>query len=236
MVEQITHIEHPIDVMSLMHKAFDALSLRVEKMADQGQDGSDLGEFSGAFAFWIKQLLFHATMEDKYMTAPLTDSQPARDNETEHAELAEHGGKLVEYINVGDEAALSESVKSAMLALEEDQHRGLLEKVSEVEEVLKTELGRDRVVTRTRRHLFQLVMELRVLEFDHFENEEAFVLSLVRDQMDEHQQLEMVRHLLIDDEAENPRWVIDWVSEELVPVERALLSDLEERFTEVATG
>ena len=79
-------------------------------------------------------------------------------------------------------------------------------------------------------------MELRVLEFDHFENEEAFVVPLVRDQMDEHQQLEMVRHLLIDDEAENPRWVIEWVFEELTPVERTLLSELEERFTAVASG
>ena len=34
-------------------------------------------------------------------------------------------------------------------------------------------------------------------------------------------------HLLIDDEAENPRWVIEWVFEELTPVERTLLSELE---------
>ena len=231
MIEQITRIDSPIDVMSLMHVAFRAASDRTEKLAADAQDGGDLKKFNESFDFWIKQLLYHATTEDEYMTGPLTDSQPARDNEAEHAELVEHGGGIIEFLGKGDAAGLAENVKAAMLAMEGEQHREILEKVAEVEEVLKREIGESRVLARTRRHLYRRVMALRVLEFDHFENEEAFVIPIVRERMSEQEQLAVARRLLIDEEAEDPRWIIDWVASELDEDQRKLLSDLEARFS-----
>ncbi|MCH8062045.1 MAG: hypothetical protein IH861_06040, partial [Chloroflexi bacterium] len=93
-----------------------------------------------------------------------------------------------------------------------------------------------KVVARTRRHLYRRVMGLRVLEFDHFENEEAFVCSIVRDRMSEKEQLDIVRRLLIDDTADDPRWIIDWVAEELEPRERKLLAELEARFAPLTSA
>ena len=232
MAQEITKLDGPIDVMYLMHVAFEALSERVERLAAKGQEGGDLSEFRESFDLWVKQLLYHATAEDTYMTAPLVNCQPARDNEAEHAKLAEQGRELVEFLDRGDEAGISDSIKSTVLALEEQEHRELADRLREVEEVLKKEMGREKVVARTRRHLYQRVMELRVLEFDHFENEEAFVLPLVRDRIGEQQQLELIRYLLIENQAENPRWIIDWVGSELTPKERALLDALEARFSE----
>jgi hypothetical protein len=225
----VTELDSPIDVMYLMHNAFQAVSARTEQLAAEGESGKDLRAFRESFDLWIKQLLFHATAEDKYMTANLVDSQPARDNEAEHAELVQHGGDLIEYMDKGDAAGLAENVKTAMLALEEEQHRELVEKVQEVEELLKQEIGEERVVARTRRHLYRRVMALRILEFDHFENEEAFVLPIVRERMNAEQELELARRLLIDEEAEDPRWVIDWVASELAPGERGLLDELDAR-------
>jgi recombinational DNA repair ATPase RecF len=74
-------------------------------------------------------------------------------------------------------------------------------------------------------------MALRVLEFDHFENEEAFVVTVVAERMSEAQQLEVARRLLIDEEGDDPRWIIDWVASELDDDQRKLLSDLEGRFS-----
>jgi hypothetical protein len=234
MAEEITRLEDPIDVMNLMHKAFRAVSERVEKLAAQGEDGGDLTEFNEGFQFWIKQLLFHATAEDKYMTGPLTDCQPARDNESEHAELVQHGGGLIGFLGKGDAAGLEENVQAAMASLEERQHQELAEKAQEVEAALKTALGESRVTARTRRHLYRRVMALRILEYDHFENEEAFVCSLIKERRSEKEQLELAKRLLIDDEAEDPRWIIDWVASELTPTERNLLTEVENRFSEVA--
>jgi hypothetical protein len=230
MIEQTTRIDNPIEVMSLMHVAFRAASERTEELASKAQDGGDLAKFNESFNFWIKQLLYHATAEDKYMTGPLTDSQPARDNETEHAELVEHGGGIIEFLGKGDAAGLTENVQAAMLAMEGEEHKELLEKVAEVEEVLKKGIGETRVVARTRRHLYRRVTALRVLEFDHFENEEAFVVTIVAEKMSEQEQLGVAKHLLIDEEADDPRWIIDWVASELNDDERKLLSDLEGRF------
>ena len=233
MVKDITRLDSPIDVMGLMHKAFRAVSERVEKLAAQSEGGGNLKAFTAAYQFWIKQLLHHATAEDQYMTAQLVGCQPARDNETEHAELARQGGDLVAFLEKGDAAGLEENVRAAMASLEQEQHRKLTDKVQEVETALKTALGETKVAARTRRHLYRRVVGLRILEYDHFENEEAFVCSLVRERMTEREQLELTRHLLIDDKAENPRWIIDWVAGELLPRERKLLDDLDGRFAEV---
>ena len=235
MTTEITRLDSPIDVMHLMHKAFRQLSERMELEMFRRQEGGDLSAFTALFEIWAKRILFHATAEDAYMTAPLVDSQPARDNEAEHADLAQQAGSLVAFLEKGDFAGLEANVKAAMAALEDQQHQELAEKLHDVEEVLKREIGEDRVLARTRRHLYRKVVDLRVLEYDHFENEEAFVLPLVRDRMTEAEQLNVARHLLIDEESDDPRWIIDWVCSELTTGERMLLAGLELRLNRVST-
>lgn len=66
-------------------------------------------------------------------------------------------------------------------------------------------MGDKKVTARTIRHIHSRIMSVRILELDHFENEEAFVVNLVRDEIDEAGQLYMVRRLLIDETAEPPR-------------------------------
>ena len=226
-----THrLEDPIDVMPLMHKAFRAVSDRTEAMAANASNFEDVSELNEVFGYWIKQLLHHATVEDEVMTGPLKDNQPARDNETEHTELAGKAGDLISFIAMGNAAGLEESVREAAFSLEEEQHLALEERFHEVEAALKDVLGEKKVTARTIRHIHSRLIGVRILELDHFENEEAFVLSLVRDEMDEAQQLNIVRRLLIDESAEDPRWIIDWVYSELDAEDQALLKDLENRF------
>ena len=227
---EITRLDDPIDVMALIHKAFRSLSGRIDTLAEGIMEGGDIGEVKEAFDWWLKQLVHHAAVEDEHMTAPLRECQQARDNETEHAELAGHGTRLVHFIALGELAGVKESVREASFSLEEDQHRELEEWIHEVENAFIAALGNRRVAARTRRHLYRKLMALRVLELDHFENEEAFVVSLVRQEMDETQQLDLVKRLLIDESADNPRWVIDWLTSELGPGERDLVAGLEKRF------
>ena len=76
-------------------------------------------------------------------------------------------------------------------------------------------------------------MALHVLEFDHFENEETFVLPLVREGFREQQQLEMMDRPLFDGNTDNPRCIIDWMASELPSTQRALLLYLKKRLAEV---
>jgi hemerythrin superfamily protein len=236
MAQVTTKLEAPIDMMILMHKAFRAQSERTEALAAEAQGGGDLGPLTEAFGFWMKQLLYHATIEDKVMTAPLTDCQPARDNESEHAELAAQGTGLVAFIEKGDAAGLEESVKAAMLSMEDEQHKELADKATEIESALKEALGESTVTARTRRHLYRRIMALRILEYDHFENEEAFVCSVVKERMSEQEQLEMVKHILTEEGADDPRWIIQWVSDEISSEEREWLAGLESRFSNGSGG
>ena len=228
--ENISKLEHPIDVMPLMHKAFRAKSGRTEALAAQASTIEDIAELNEAFGFWVKQILYHATVEDEVMTAPLQNSQPARDNEAEHAVLAGKAGELANLIACGKTARLEDSARESAFTLEEKQHKELGERSHEVEEALKEALGEKKVTALTIRHLHTQSVGVRMLELTHFHHEEAFVCSLVRDEIDEAGQLSMIRRLLIDDSAEDPRWIIDWVHSELDTAERAQLDELENRF------
>ena len=233
-------LEDPIDVMPLMHKAFRAVSDRTEALAANAKTIEDIAELNEAFGFWVKQILYHATVEDEVLTGPLKASgqpvrEPVQDNEDEHAALAGKAGELAEFIAEGNGAGLAESVREAAFTLEDEQHQELEDRFHEVEAALAQVLGEKKVTARTIRHIHSRVLGVRILELDHFENEEAFVCSLVRDEIDEAGQLYMTRRLLIDDSAEDPRWIIDWVYSELDEADQALLKDLEVRFQGAVT-
>ena len=233
--DEIRVLESPIDVMYLMHKAFMIHSERTEALADKAQSGGDIKELAEALDGWLAQLLYHAKIEDEFMTGPLKDTllqdgrTPLRENEKEHEELRQKGGALADYMEQGDHASLRSEVASMALAMEDRDHAELMGKAEEVEKAIRDAIGEEQVLARTRRHLYQSVMSFRVTEFDHFENEEAFVLPVVKDQMEHSQELECVRKLLFDDESVEPRWIIDFVAGELEGNERELLNELEKQ-------
>ena len=86
------------------------------------------------------------------------------------------------------------------------------------------------IITRTKQHLYRQVVSLRITQEDHLESEEALVLPMVRQRLTEEQQLTVARALLIDDQADDPRWIVDWVTRDLSSGEQKLLADLEARF------
>ncbi len=75
---------------------------------------------------------------------------------------------------------------------------------------------------------------MRNAQEDHLESEEAFILPEIYQRFSEEDQLQMVRRLLLDGDAEEPRWILDWVVRCLTPAEQRVLNDLEARFEGVA--
>lgn len=228
----------PIDGMYLIHKALRVEAARVEEMVRTFNEGASLQPMIGAFNLWASALAFHAQQEDDHMTARMPGFPPARDNESEHRELGSLLGNLGALMERGDHRSMKTCVKDAMVALQEEQHGELVERLEEVMEVLNGEIGHSRVVARTQRHLYRCLVGLRVAQDDHLECEEEFVLPKIRETFDEAAQLEMMRTLLIDDEAEDPMWVMNWVSERLFLEERGYLKELAARFSlaDSATG
>ena len=58
------------------------------------------------------------------------------------------------------------------------------------------------------------------------------VLPLLRENLSPESQLEVVGGLLIDRDADDQRWVIDWMSQDLTPKENELLLELESRISQ----
>ena len=111
----------------------------------------------------------------------------------------------------------------------EAAHQRLAQRLEEIRTYLR-EIDHDAVTTRTRRRLFGKVVALRIDQDDHLEEEEEFVLPIIRERIGEAQQLEMVRRLLLDPNAEDEEWVLDWLVQDLTDSERQVLIDLVARF------
>jgi hypothetical protein len=89
MPQEITHLNHPIDVMYLIHKAIRAEARRTRQAAEQLEIGSNFKTFINAFYQWATALGYHEEAEYKYLIPHLSQSLPARHNETGHKELLE---------------------------------------------------------------------------------------------------------------------------------------------------
>lgn len=228
---QTTSLEHPIDSMRLIHKALRCEAARVEEMVRLLDEGDSLQPVRSAFNQWASALAFHAQQEDDHMTGLMPDYQPARVNEAEHAALEPILSDITGMLDTHDNRGLADRVKALVAALHEEQHVQLFEKLEDVMAVLNEEIGRTKVVARTHRHLFQSVVTLRVTQDDHLECEEEFVLPEIRQTFGNAEQLAMVRALLIDEVAEDQRWVVEWVAQYLSPEEREVLAVLEKELS-----
>ena len=230
---QIVGLECPIDAMFLIHKALKSEAARVEEMVRLLEEGDSLQPVRCAFNLWASALAFHAQQEDENMTGLMPDFQPARDNEAEHATLEPILSDITTKLNNDDSRGLADRVKDLVAALHEEQHLQLFERLEDVMEVLNEEIGRTKVIARTHRHLYQSVVALRVAQDDHLECEEEFVLPKIREIFQEPEQISMARSLLIDDLAEDKRWVLDWISGHLGNEERQFMASLEKRLDPV---
>src|SRR5215510_10453428 len=67
-------------------------------------------------------------------------------------------------------------------------HQHLADRLEDVQHCLTEEIGRTMLIARTQRHLFGFVVQARIAQDDHLEEEEAFILPVVRRQLSAEQQ------------------------------------------------
>ena len=211
MPAKIATLQHPIDAMFLIHKALRAEAARAEKLVEDLGEGASLQPFKLAFNAWATALVYHAEAE---VGIDLAGEETSR----RQGSSPGPGWRLI----------------SAVIAQEDEEHRDLVKKLQDVLTVLDEDIGKSSIITRTKQHLYGQVLALRISQEDHLETEEALVLPVVRERLSERRQLEVAKGLLIDERAQDPRWIIQWVSQELEPRDQKLLADLEARFNELA--
>lgn len=209
MTLEITTLEQPIDAMYLIHKALRGEADRTVELARCLEDGCSLQPFKLAFTAWATAIMYHAEKEV--------------------------GTEMSKFVNESRRAAVHdpvERVKWALLEREDAEYARLLDYVQDVMTVLEDDIGSTSVISRTKQHLYGQVIALRVAQEDHLETEEAMVLPLIRDCLSIECQLEVVGGLLIDHDADDQRWVLDWMSQDLTTKENEQLLALELRINQ----
>jgi len=126
-----------------------------------------------------------------------------------------------------EDAHMTPLLPAATAAREcEAAHRRLAERLEAIQVCLTEEIGRTMLIARTQRHLFGTVVLARIAQDDHLEEEEAFVLPVIRRQLSAAQQREIIGHLLVDQTAEAPCWPLDWLNDHLTHSQRRLVADV----------
>jgi hypothetical protein len=87
MPTEITQLDHPIDVMYLMHKAIRAEARRTRQAAEHLKIGGNFKPFLDDFYRWAMALGFHEDAEYQYVLPRVPDLRPARDNAGGHQAL-----------------------------------------------------------------------------------------------------------------------------------------------------
>ncbi len=198
-------------LMKIMHGALSEEGLQVQAVVENLSEGESLQSFTIRFNQWASVLMYHADVEDEYMTGPLIDFLAGRTNEEEHSQLGELSDALTQYLEDQNSKNLESRIKQVAVALHDEQHEQLLEKLEDVLSVLNDEISKTSLVARTRRHLYGKIVSLRICQDDHLESEEYLVLPEIETNLSNQQKKTLVNRLLIDKDSDDPQWILDWM-------------------------
>ena len=138
-----------------------------------------------------------------------------------------HWARALEYHAVMEDKYMTALLPDRPSARDnEAAHKRLTALLEELQTALREARGQTAVTARTQRRLLGEVVMLRVAQDDHLEDEEELVLPVIRQRCSEAQQLAIAGRLLLDQEAQHPRWILDWATQYVPPTERLWLADL----------
>ncbi len=219
-------LDHPLDIMGLLHKAFIAQSNRNERLLISNFTHGDLTPFQKEFEISDRILTYHINVEDLYMSSQISDSKGARTNEDEHIEITRNAIDLKDFMAEKDSITHTNYVKETIMAANHNEHDDITEATEAILNVLNETIGQPKTVNRKMREIYERVVALRFLESDHFENEESFIATQITPNIPRDKQLEIIKHLLIDQTSPNPQWIIEWLLARFDSDEQRILHNL----------
>lgn len=140
------------------------------------------------------------------------------------AQVFQRWATALEYHAVVEDQYMTAALTRPSARTNEAEHRGLSELFADLWTYLHAVEGP--ATARTRRHVLGKVVELRVAQDDHLEEEEERLLPMIRQQLSDMQQYDIARRLLIDRQAQDVGWPLTWLTPHVTTTERQLLTDL----------
>ena len=196
----------PIEVCKLINKALNAHAANAEGLVNDMEAGGTIQAFKLAFNNWASVLMFYLDQQENLLLPSLMHKSSQN----------EQKGTLL-------------SLRDVILSNETHWHLNLMNMIEEVFVVLNEDIGSTTVIPRTRQHLLEKTVQLGIAQKDHLEYEQFLLMPIVLEFIDQDTQLEVVKGLLIDDLADEPRWVIEWLSIELSEEENNQIAKIEKQ-------
>ena len=197
----------PIEVCKLINKALNAHAANAEGLVNDMEAGGTIQAFKLAFNNWASVLMFYLDQQENLLLPSLMHM--SSQNEQKGTPL---------------------SLRDVILSNETHWHLNLMNMIEEVFVVLNEDIGSTTVIPRTRQHLLEKPVQLGIAQKDHLEYEQFLLMPIVLEVIDQDTQMEGVKGLLIDDLADEPRWVIEWLSIELSEEENNQIAKIEKQF------
>ena len=113
-----------------------------------------------------------------------------------------------------------------LIQAQEAGQRHVMAMLDDLLTYLHEDLGRMIVIPRTQRQLRSKVIALGIVQDDLLEEEEECVLPVIRQHISAAQQAELIRRLLVDEEAEEQGDMLDWVAQDVTTTEQQWLAAL----------
>jgi len=142
------------------------------------------------------------------------------------AQVFQRWASALEYHAVMEDRYMTAPLDRLSARTNEAEHQHLTELLADLQTYLCEVHEPAAVTARTRRHALGKVVGLRVAQDDHLEEEEERVLPVIRQQSSESQQFDIARCLLLDREAQDPGWLLAWLTSHVTATERQWLTTL----------
>ena len=206
--ENITELDH----ISFVHKALRTTACELINRAYRLKNGDNLKGVNLAFTSWIAALVFYLEASEKYLE--------------QHLEQLLYEGNCS-----GDNP--NNTLLMWFAGVTKFNRARQLKRIDDVFSILHVEIGKTSLVTRTIQHLTLGILRLKIAQEDYLETQEESLIPLICKHSTSTQQLHLLKHILIDQESEDCKWMIKWVIGHLDSPSKKLISDLEKRLDRV---
>ncbi|MBD48637.1 MAG: hypothetical protein CL891_06075 [Dehalococcoidia bacterium] len=197
-----------LDHITFVHKALRTTASELINSTYRLKTGDNLKGINLAFTSWVSALVFYLEASEKYLE--------------QHLKQLLHGRNYIgnNYNN---------TLIIWFMGLAKLNRTRQLKRIDDIFSILHVEIGKTSLITRTIQHLNLGILRLKIAQEDYLETQEESLIPLICKHSNSTQQLHFLKHILIDQESEDRKWMIKWVIGHLDSTNTKLISDLERR-------
>ena len=200
---------NPIEAAGFLHEALRTAANQVKQISDQLGTVHSLQGLTLAFTNWVTVLIFNMAQQENHIEPSLRDALSKEDSNKEQ----KNGSIILALSRVGRQEQMS--------------------KIEDVFSILYGEIGDTSLITRTAQHLQRQILDMEIAQTNHLETQDLLIIPILANRMDSVDQLSLLKNILIDEQSDDRRWIVDWISEHSNPSSKSALAEIESQLADM---